>query len=371
MLKTNLKIFLYVLLLFTISPIPNECLSYESNYKEIGAIAPEYSIINMCFVDNELALLAEIERGLALYSIINPYNCFELDYQPLSNVHDLELDYERKLAYITSTAGINIFNYSNIYQLDPISVYLNFTSCTYLQLKGELLLIGAEERGLQIINVSDPYHPIMIDNWIDSEGHVGPVYVMNDYAFVGIRIPNISGPPTHIALKLLDISDPKNITYVSTVDTGEGYNGGAPQDHHLDLVYLNDYSNGLKILNASNPNNITVCGTYDDGGSFNDVKIINYEYAFLADDSEGLKVIDCSDPTNSFKIGSYSHQWRTLRVDVKGERVYLGTLGAGTRILTTETIMVGSPIHPILIFCTLLITSFVLIRVVKRKTIKL
>lgn len=267
-----------------INPISIKGLEYTSTFTEIGYIAPETDIINMRFIDNELAFLVEINRGLAIYNITNPNNCFELDYYPLSFVHDIELDLERKLVYITALNGVNIFNYSNPNHLELLSVYLNYTSSTFIELEGDLLFVGAEDQGLQIVNVTDPNNPTMLDKWVDGAGHVGPVYILDNFAFVGIRIPNINGPPTPIDLKLLDISDSKNITFISTIDTGEGYDGGAPKAYNLDLVYFNDYNNGLKMLNFSDPFNITMLGIYFDGGSINDVKLINNEIAFLADD---------------------------------------------------------------------------------------
>lgn len=342
-------------------------LEYTSSYTEIGSIASGSDIINMRLIDNDLAFLGEINRGLAIYNISNPNNCFELDYSPLSFVHDMELDLERELVYITASNGVNIFNYSNPNQLELLSVYLNYTTSTYIQLKGELLFVGAEDQGLQIVNVTDPYNPIMLDKWIDGAGHVGAVYILENFAFVGIRIPNINGPPTPIGLKLLNVSDPKNITYISTVDTGVGYRGGAPTAHNLNLVYLNDYDNGLKILNFSDPFNIAILGIYFDGGSFNDVKLIHNDIAFLADDTEGLKIVNCSDPKNPFKIGSYSHQWRTIRVAVEDDRVYLATLGGGVRIITTGVNTNEIPIYPIFILCNLLIGSLILLYHIKKR----
>jgi hypothetical protein len=312
----------------------------------------------------------EIDRGLTIYKIMEPTNCFELDHYSLSFVHDIELDLERELVYVTASTGVNIFNYSNPNQLKLLSVYLNYDHSTFIQLKGELLFVGAEDSGLQIVNVTDPYNPFMLNNWVDGVGHVGPVYVLNEFAFVGIRIPNTNAPPTPIDLKLLNISDPSNITFTSIVDTGEGYNGGAPKIHYQDLVYFNDYDNGLKILNFSDPFNVNVSGIYFDGGAINDVKLIDNEIAFLADDGEGLKVINCSDPRNPFKINSYSHRWRTVRVTVKDERLYLATLGGGVRILTIGNITNKISISPILILSNVIISILILSLMVRNKKLK-
>ena len=340
---------------------------YPSSFTEIGSIASGTDIINMRFIDNDLAFLVEVDRGLAVYDISKPYNCIELDFFPLSFVHDIELDLTRKLAFITALNGVNIFNFTDPTHLRLLSVYKNYTSSRYIQLKGQFLYIGAEEDGLQVVDVSNASNPIMIDCWIDSVGYVGPVYILGDFAFVGIYTPNNNAPPTIIALKLLDTSDPKDITYLSTVDVGGGYSGGVPRAYYEDSVYLNDYENGLKILDFSIPSNVTVKGVYFDGGSINDVKLVNNETAFLADDRFGLKIINCTNPNNLLKIGSYEHQWKTIRVAVEDDIVYLGTQEGGVRIITTETNAIVISIHPIFIISNLFVGSLILVYIFKKK----
>ncbi len=322
-------------------------MEYTGRFSEIGTIADGSNLINAKYIDNELAFLLEINRGvLAVYNISNPDNCLELDSYSLSFIHDIELDTERELVFVTAANGVNIFNYSNPSQLEFLSAYLNYSSSTFIQLKGELLFIGAEEDGLQIVNVTDPTDPVMISRWDDSTGDVGPVYVVeeynygsdvDDFAFVGTRLPNVDAPPTILDMKLLNVSDPTNITFVSIVDTGVAHRGGAPKAHIDDLVYLNDYNYGLKILNFSDPFNISVIGTYDDGGFFNDVKLVEEEIALLADDYFGLKVINCSNIESPGLVSSYEHEYRTIRVAIEDDRIYLATFGGGVRILAPRT----------------------------------
>jgi len=368
--KIKIFIFFMIFSLFCIKSFLVIGTNTTYSFSEIGSIATTSSIISMDCLDNELAFLAEINRGLTIYNITNPSNCIELDYHPLSFVHDIALDFERKLVYITASTGVNIFDYSDPNELTLLSTYLNYTTSTFIQLKGELLFIGAEDRGLQIVNVTNPNEPVMIGNWKDSIGHVGPLYIIGNYVFAGIRIPNINAPPTIIDLKILDISDPTNITLVSIVDTGGGYDGGAPKAHTDDVVYLNDYDEGLKILNFTDPSDVSVIGIYSDGGSFNDLELINDDIVYLADDGEGLKVIDCSDPENLFLVDSYQHQWRTIRVVTKENRVYLATLSGGVRILSAEIKTRKAEINPMFIVSGLAITSIILL-LKKRKLCEL
>ncbi len=346
---------------------------------EIGIIADSSDVINAQFINDELAFLLEINRNvLGVYNITNVSNCVELDSYSLSYIHDIELDLERELVFVTAANGVNILNYSDPCNLEWLSSYLNYTSSTFIQLKEELLYIGAEADGLQIVNVSDPLNPVMIGRWDDGVGDVGPVYIIddynfsgisNDFAFVGTRLPNIEAPPTILDLKLLNATDPSNVTFVSIIDTGGESRGGAPRAHIGDIVYLNDYNYGLKILNFSDPFNVTVIGSFNRDGFYNDVDVYGDHVAFLADDNEGLKVVNCVEPENPFMLGQYDHEWRTIRVVLGNECVYLATLGGGIRILiaySDETISINLSF----ILSSMLIGLLGLLLGLKKKIIK-
>ncbi len=366
-MKKKIKIYISIMIFcsFCANSFLVRGIEVTYSFTEIGSIASNSNVISVECYENELAFLAADNNRLAVHNITNPSNCTELDYFPLSYVHDIALDLERELVYITASTGVNIFNYSNPNQLEFISSYLNYTHSTFIQLEGDLLYVSAEDYGLQIVNVTDPYEPIMVGKWEDSIGHVGPTYILDNYAFVGLRVPNVGAHPTAIGLKVLDISDPTNITYISTVDTGEGYNGGSPKAHINNLAYFTDHDNGLKILNFTDPYDVTVLGNYNDGGSINDLKIINSDITFLADDGEGLQIVNCANPENPFLVSSYQHQWRTIKVEVQEERVYLATLGGGVRILSAETKTRKTEVNPFFIVSGLTIASILLL--VKRK----
>ncbi|MBY9000700.1 MAG: hypothetical protein KGD64_07290 [Candidatus Heimdallarchaeota archaeon] len=357
--KVKKIIFSIVFYLFLVSPYLIRGADSSYTFTEIGSIAPTKDIIQLICSD-DLAFLSEINTGLGVYNITNPSDCPQLDSYPLSFVHDIALDFERKLVFITASTGVNIFDFSDPNDISLISSYLNYTTSTFLQLKGELLFIGAEDSGLQVVNVTDPSAPEMISKWEDDVGHVGPLYVLDNYIFVGTRLPNVNAPPTILDLKVLDISDPVNITFVGVVDTGAGYEGGVPKAHIDDMVFLNDYDAGLKILNFTDPTDISVIGVYSDGGSFNDVELVSNNILYLADDGEGLKEVDYSDPENPFLVDSYSHEWRTIRIIVQENRIYLATLAGGVRILTKDNNTSETTSYSFCILSSILVASYLL-----------
>ncbi len=366
--KVFKSVFLLVIFCsFLANPLLIEGVEYTYSFTEIGTIEPGISVINLQCIDNEVAFILDMSNQLAVFNITEPANVVELDSVYLNHPHDVELDLDRNLVYATASNGVNIFDFSNTSELQLLSTYKNYTYSTFIQLQGELLFVGAEEYGLQIVNVTDPSNPYLLGNWTDPIGDVGPSYILNDYAFVGTRtvIPDVS--ITYLNLKVLDISDPTNITYVSTVNTGGTYNGGAPRAYINDLVYFNDHAFGLKILNFSNPYDVSLVGHFLDGGFYNDLELVDGEIAFLADDYFGLKVVSCTDIVNPSVIGTHELDWRTLRVVVKDTRVYIATLSGGIRILSFEIATQKISTFPFWIFSGLIIASAVLYYTMNRK----
>ncbi len=341
-------------------------LEYNYEFTEIGIIDSGNSVIGFQCINNELAFVMDVTNRIVVFNITEPTNIVELFSYSIYLPHDVELDLDRDLVYATSSNGVYIFNYSTIDSLQLLSVYSNYNHSNYIQVQGELLFVGAEELGLQIVNVTDPSNPIMLDSWIDPVGDVSQVYVMGNYAFIATHIIGIDMSNTYLNLKVLDIFDPTNITYVSTVDTGENYNGGAPRAYNNDLVYFNDHAFGLKILNFSDPYNVSVVSNFTDGGFYNDLELIDGDIAYLADYSFGLKVVNCTDLENPFLIGTFELDWRTLRVVVKDTRIYLATFTGGIRILSLEIVTVGISAFPFWIIGSIIITQSVLYYSLKR-----
>lgn len=364
-INTILLIFIFNFLATT--PLSITGTSYSFTLTEIGSIIPTSSVINFQCIDNELMFILDINNRILVVNITDPFNIVELHSSTLYYPHDIELDINREIVFATSSSGVSIFSYSNPLELELYSTYKNYTSSTFIQVREKLLFIGAEEYGLQIVNVTDPYNPVMLDNWLDPMGDVGQVYLVENYAFVATRLPNTGAPPTYLDLKVLDISDPTNISYVSTVDVGENYNGGAPRAHKDDLIYFNDHAYGLKILNFSNPYCVSVIGNFSDDGFYNDLELLDNDIVILADDYFGVKIVDCTNPELPILINSNELTWRTLRVVVEDTNLYVATLSGGVRIFDMDITTKGVVFSSFWLICSLFVTNTVITIIFKRR----
>ncbi|MFW9851972.1 MAG: hypothetical protein ACFFDS_03465, partial [Candidatus Thorarchaeota archaeon] len=84
--KIKFFIFASIFCLFFANSFPVRGIEVTYSFIEVGSIASNSSIISVDCLENELAFLAEINRGLVVYNVTNPSSCTELDYSSLSFV---------------------------------------------------------------------------------------------------------------------------------------------------------------------------------------------------------------------------------------------------------------------------------------------
>ena len=354
-------IFLSILCFVSNNIIFGDSNTLSFTFDEIGAFADGLTIIDCKIIDNELAFITEFPSGyFSIYNISNPANCFKINSYYFSHPHELEVDMENELAFIIHQNGLSILEISNFSHLQVLSTYTSFTYGTFFEKVGSLLFIGVESEGLHVVNISNPLLPTFLGNWTDPESGIGPIYINDQYAFVATRLPVVGGGVTPIALKVLNISDPANITFVSVAETGTNYGGGIPNANVNNLLYLADFEEGFKILNFTNPLEVKFIGEYFDGGIAATIQIINETKAFVADDIDGLEVLDCSNPYQPIEIASHQLQWRAYRLAIVENRIYIGTLGGGVRILAITSNTQSANNSILILSCLILLPIYLI-----------
>jgi hypothetical protein len=183
----------------------------------------------------------------------------------------------------------------------------------------------ANEFGLVIVDISDPFHPhergfISLSEWPGGEilsASVG-VVVENGLAYVasekaGIKIVDVSQPasPTLIGncrfdgaqdvvvagnyayvasssgLTVVDVSDPRNPvqrSFIGTPDSAERVN---LKDN---IVYMSERNTGMVTIDVSNPLNPTLSGSYNTLGYAQDI-VLDSDRVYVADDDGGLVIL--------------------------------------------------------------------------------
>lgn len=108
-------------------------------------------------------------------------------------------------------------------------------------------------------------------------------------------------------LYTIDISDPANISVLSTIDTAGGYHRSATLSRDETKAFSATYSGGLKIYDISDPSNISLLGDYDTPNFAMSVTLSKDENtAFVSDRSGELQIINVSNPRSLTLLSTFS-----------------------------------------------------------------
>jgi len=170
--------------------------------------------------------------------------------------------------------------------------------------------------GIVSVDVSDPYNPVILDQYINSVngGGTGIVEFQDDYAFVG-AMPD--------GLVILNISDPQNITFISSIVPNIDYphvnntqakvnaRGLAVRDS---LVYLCYDAGGMRVIDVSDINSPTQIGLFANPityvpmnlpRAYNNI-VLDDTLAYIAVDYCGIEVVNIKDPYNPILVSHWN-----------------------------------------------------------------
>ncbi len=343
--------------------------SFVGNYN-----TPGYA--NGVAVSGNYAFVAD-GSGLHIINIANPANpSFVGNYNTPGNAHGVALS--GNYAYVADgSSGLQIIKLdcptSNSISSSSITgsqaelicpsfvgSYNMLVTANGVAVSGNYAFVAdGRNRGLQIINISNPANPSFVGGY-NTPGAANGVVVSGNYAFVvdgigGLHIINIANPanPTFvgsytgaangvavsgnyafvvdgIGLHIINIANPANPYFVGSYITP-----GLAQSVALlgNYAFVADYFNGLQIINITNPANSTFVGSYDTPGTAHDVAVSG-NYAYVADDIiGGLQIINISNPSNLTFVGSYDTPGTAYGVAVSGNYAFVADGGFGLQII--------------------------------------
>jgi len=196
-----------------------------------------------------------------------------------------------------------------------------------ISLYGNYACVAARDAGLQVLDISDPFHPtrtggLTMPDWARN------VFVAGDYAYVSAA---------DSGMVIVDISNPGNPVRMGTQQTPD-----FAIDVYVrgDYAYMADGNYGLFIIDVSDAANPDSVGYYQNYGFNCDVYVAG-DYAYIAM-SFALEIIDISDPTAPFLAGSYPGVNCTRGVFVAGDYAYIA--GAGCGLIVVDVSVPSTPI---------------------------
>ncbi len=194
--------------------------------------------------------------------------------------------------YVYAAAGPNGLWIASASGNDDVLSHMNTGGTTDdLCISGDYCFMANMERGLQIINISNPLEPEFI-GCFDSLRALA-VAVRGNLAYLA---------DTNNRIDILDITDPQSPSLLGSCSVP-----GRLCDIAVDgdYAYLAAYqSGGLQVVNIADPNNPQVVGGCDTPGYAKRV-FVSGNLAYIADYFYGLQIIDISDPTAPEIVGNY------------------------------------------------------------------
>ncbi len=202
---------------------------------------------------------------------------------------------------------------------------------------------------LKIIDISDPALPALAGSFVfgfpsntNYQYRVGDVFISGNYAYVTLIKGGEFEGAYSTRLWIIDISDPKVPTKISSISVPVGRRGIHGVYVSGDFAYLASGEDRLVVVDINDPAAPFIVGSYDTPGSARDV-YVSGNYAYLADGEAGLSVVDISDTSAPLLVGTYDTPGDAKRLHVSGHYAYLADGSSGLRVLN-----ISDPISPFL-----------------------
>jgi len=158
-----------------------------------------------------------------------------------------------------------IFNETGLYDARNPSGTRNAVFDAVVDEKYAYLIV--EDVGLEVIDISDPYQPILISSYI-LEGEIKDISLINSH------------------------------------------------------VYIATENNGLQVIDMTNPSNPVLTGVYESPKSVTKLEVIN-NLIFAAAEDNGFRIIDASNPKMPYQIGNYQLPDEVMKLADDYDPVYI------------------------------------------------
>ncbi len=161
------------------------------------------------------------------------------------------------------------------------------------------------EIGLEIIDVSIPESPSFVAHYISE--HKYCIAVQGDYAYLG-------------GMDIIDVSNLYEPVLLGSGGTPDRVYGGVYVQGQYAYVTLGSY--GIDIIDISDPYNPNPIAYYDTPGFASDI-YVNENFAYISDSWEGAIILDVSDPYNPAFVEVYDTPGAARSNCIDGEYIYV------------------------------------------------
>ncbi|MFX1474743.1 MAG: LVIVD repeat-containing protein, partial [Promethearchaeota archaeon] len=238
--------------------------------------------------------VADGSDGLAILDVADPANPILVDSYPLTYTWDVAL--YGGVVVVSTDDGVYTLQVGSMDSLSYVGAYSGGYEFWDVRVQGDIAYVAAGADGLLTIDVSDPVHPVLLDNWSLSAVFYRKIDVQGNFAYIA---------DYNSAFRVFDVSDPSNIEEldydVLTYTTDVAVSG--------DLAFVADGTYGVYVYNVSNPYQLQGIDFYDLGTeNVTSVWVQGYHLyvGSEASNNEPFAIFDIRDPLNIDKIYSWT-----------------------------------------------------------------
>ncbi|MBP7688406.1 MAG: hypothetical protein KA765_10875 [Thermoflexales bacterium] len=207
--------------------------------------------------------------------------------------------------------------------------YTGPTTGAHGSISGNRAVVGVLGRGWRVLDVTDAQHPIELGAY-DPPSYAVSAALSNNTLYVA------NGA---YGLRLIDLTKPDNPA-VQPVVPPRGADVVRVSDNR---AYVLAHPDELRVLDVANPANPVTLKTYTYGGALLEDLQIAGAYLYVADSAYGLRVYNVSQPTAWTSIGSVAVPGAHA-VAIEGTRAYVLAVDATGEAL--YTVDIATPSHP-------------------------
>jgi hypothetical protein len=332
------------------------------------------NITDLALEDRTLYALVQ-GKGVIVIDVANAANPIQVAFYPLSLPRSLAV--KNAFVYVAINDGLAILDASRpemVYQ----AAHLVLPRYVYdVDVAGSYAYVAAEQ-GFYIVNVANPFHPILVSSLALRST---AVVARNGYAYLNVRndavsemslvtvevrspsapvvtnrIDGVAGEDLCIADQGLFVPDGHGVLTFSITDPAQPVAAGAhypaaqvwPRScaaYSQTVLLAGD--RGVVRIDASDLLAIRQVGGADTPGEASSV-FLTPSHTYVADGSRGLRIMSLANPTAPQEVGFYDSPGIAHEVVVVGTRAYLadGYDHAGNQVSGLRILDVSNPTRP-------------------------
>ena len=232
-----------------------------------GTIKTPSTVYNLEVIDHTVYAVGS-SNGLLIYDVETPENSMKLAQLSLfGTTKDIEVI--NNYAYIASTNGLHIVDVTSTSEPQLITTTLINKSIFCIKVVDKTAYLGIFGEGLKIINVIDPYNPIMEGSF---ESNINITFndmeIVNNI-FYGVYLEDYLGSELENGLYIIDVNNSSSPELISnlqfsdrpgslSITKNKAYLAGSEGIHIVDIEDINNPQLIKTIQDIKNPSSIKV-----------------------------------------------------------------------------------------------------------------